>query len=247
VLTLNTLLSFLSSAMMLVFGIVVLRRFFARRALHFLFWGIGLLMFSIASFAEAYLALSWSPWAFFSWYFFGAALNAAWIGHGTLCLLFSRSRLLPWTALLLLGSLAALVLMLQVIPLLDETRFIAEIPISNQYSDIMPPARDGAIIRLATPFFNIYGVIVLVGGALWSSYLFWRKRVLPNRVLGNLLIAVGALVISFASVLTRMGFSAWLNLGELVAGGLLFAGFLVTARSRHDELTPPSRSDPHAA
>ncbi|MDP7260147.1 MAG: hypothetical protein QF376_04615 [Anaerolineales bacterium] len=244
--TVNTLLPFLSTAMMLVFCVMVLRRFFVRRSLHFLFWGIGLLMFSIASFAEAYLTLAWNRWAFFSWYFFGAALNAAWIGQGTLYLLFSRRRVLLLTALLLLGSLAALVLMLRVMPFLDETRFASTMPISEQYSSIMPPARAGATIRLATPFFNIYGVVALVGGALWSSYLFWRKRVLPNRVIGNLLIAAGALVISFASVLTRMGFGAWLYLSELLAAGLLFAGFLVAPGFGRDELTAASRSRPSA-
>ena len=244
--TMNALLPFISTTMMVVFSAMVLRRFFTRRALHFLFWGIGLLMFSIASFAEACLALAWSRWAFFSWYFFGAVLNAAWIGQGTLYLLFSRRRVMPCTALLLLGSLAELALMLQVMPLLDETRFKAGMPISKLYSDIMPPAREGATIRMATPFFNVYGVTVLVGGALWSSYLFWRKRVLPYRVIGNLHIASGALAISFASVLTRMGFGGLLYLGELLAAGLLFAGFLVAANGRPDELTTTARSYPHA-
>ncbi|HJL69663.1 MAG TPA: hypothetical protein QGI30_02245 [Anaerolineales bacterium] len=241
-LTNNTLLPFFSTAVMLLFCVAVLRHFFARWELHFLFWGIGLLMFSFSSFAEAVLALGWSRWAFFSWYFFGAALNAAWIGQGTLYLLFSRKRVLPWTALLLLGSLAALALMLQVMPLLDETLFNPQSPISEQYSRIMPPVREGATIMLATPLFNVYGVIALVGGALWSSYLFWRKRVLPNRVIGNLLIAAGALVISFASVLTRMGFGAWLYLGELLAAGLLFTGFMVAARFRPNKLRAAARS-----
>ena len=49
----------------------------------------------------------------------------------------------------------------------------------------------GSPVRLTTPFFNIYGLLTLVGGAIWSAYLFWRKRVLPNRVIGNVLIAAG--------------------------------------------------------
>ena len=107
--------------------------------------------------------------------------------------------------LLILGSLAALILMLQMMPLLNASEFSTQVPISEQYSTIMPPTHDGAMIRMATPLFNVYGTIVLVGGALWSSYLFWRKRILPNRVIGNLLIALGTLVMSLASVITRMG------------------------------------------
>jgi len=228
--TLITLLPFLSAAIMLLFCVLVIRRFFELRALHFLFWGVGLFMFSIASFAEAYLSLAWSPWAFFGWYFFGAVLNAAWIGHGTMHLLFTPIRMGPWTTLLLLGSLAALTLMLQVMPLLDQNRFTTGMPISKQYSSIMPPVHDGATIRMATPLFNVYGLITLVGGALWSSYLYYRKRVLRNRMVGNLLIASGVLLISFAGLLTRMGFGTWLYLGELLAAGLMFSGFLVTGR-----------------
>ena len=83
---------------------------------------------------------------------------------------------------------------------------------------------------MATPLFNVYGFITLVGGALWSSYLYYRKRGLRNRMVGNLLIAAGVLLISFAGLLTRMGFGTWLYLGELMAAGLMFSGFLVTGR-----------------
>ena len=40
-------------------------------------------------------------------------------------------------------------------------------------------------IRIMTPFFNIYGVITLVGGAVYSAWIFFRKRVLLHRVIGN--------------------------------------------------------------
>jgi drug/metabolite transporter (DMT)-like permease len=91
----------------------------------------------------------------------------------------------------------------------------------------MPPIDQGATVRLTTPFFNIYGLITLVGGALYSAFLFLRKRVLPNRVLGNVLIAAGALSIGFASTLTRLGYGSLLYLGELVAAVLMYVGFRV--------------------
>jgi len=40
---------------------------------------------------------------------------------------------------------------------------------------------------------NIYGTLALVGGAIYSAYIFWRKRVLFHRMIGNILIAAGAL------------------------------------------------------
>lgn len=226
----NLLLPFFSTAIMLAFTVFVLQRYLVRRKLHFLFWGIGLAMFAAGSIGEAYLAVAWSPSIFFVWYFFGAVLNAAWIGHGTVNLLFRKRWVHGLTILLVLGSLGALVLMLRIMPVLDSSGFTTTLPISDQYRVIMPSPTDGGTVRLTTPFFNIYGLITLVGGALWSAYLFWRKRVLPNRVVGNVLIAAGALSIGLASTLTRLGYGSYLYLGELVAAILMFAGFLVAAR-----------------
>ncbi len=238
--SIQQILPFLSTAVMAVFTVSVLSRYFVRRNPAFLFWGIGLAMFGAGSFAEAYLALAWSPVIFFVWYFFGAVLNAGWIGQGTVYLLFRRRWVHVLTAILVLGSLGALVLMLQVMPRLDASHFTRTLPISEQYREIMPPASEGATIRYTTPLFNIYGLVTLVGGALWSAYLFWRKRVLPNRVIGNGLIAVGALSIGFASTLTRLGYGSLLYVGELVAAVLMFTGFLKAAAPQPEEAIQPA-------
>jgi hypothetical protein len=240
----TTVLPFFSTLVMLVFTVSVLQRYRARRKLHFLFWGIGLAMFGIGSFAEAYFAVAgWSAPVFFGWYLFGAALNAGWIGHGTLLLLFRKRWVHVFTAALVVGSLATLVLMAMVMPRLDATAFNPAIPISEQYREIMPAIDDGAIVRLATPFFNIYGLVTLVGGALWSAWLFLRKRVMPNRVLGNVLIAAGALSIGFASTLTRLGYGQYLYIGELIAATLMYAGF-VTASAPATEVEPAPATQP---
>ncbi len=257
--SINLILPFASTVIMLVFTLFVLQRYLARRAPHFLFWGIGLAMFGTGGFAEAYLALAWNRWVFFSWYLFGAALNAAWIGHGTLYLLVRKRWVHLVTIVLALGSLYAGFLMLRVMPRLDTAVFTTEKPISEQYGtkrlepdETVPPGTKvgtvdyqgeavlvkrgllplGASVRLTTPFFNIYGLLTLVGGAIWSAYLFWRKRVLPNRVIGNVLIAAGALLIGTASTLTRLGYGQYLYIGELLSAILMFSGFLLAAKPK---------------
>jgi hypothetical protein len=134
------------------------------------------------------------------------------------------------TAILIIGSLVAAVLMFQAMARLNPANYQAGVPISEQYRDIMPAVDAGGAVRLTTPFFNVYGLITLVGGALWSAWLFLRKRVLPNRVVGNVLIAAGALSIGFASTLTRMGYGQLLYLGELIAAILMYVGFVMAGR-----------------
>jgi hypothetical protein len=229
--SLNEILPFVSSAIMLAFTVAVLQRWYTRRKAHFLFWGIGLAMFGASSFAEAYFALGrWSAPVFFVWYLFGAVLNAAWIGHGSLLLLVRKRWVHALTVALVAASLAAGALMVQAILKTNGSAYVGGIALSEQYRDLMPAISEGGLVRLTTPFFNIYGLLTLVGGALWSAWLFMRKQVLPNRVVGNVLIAAGALTIALASTLTRLGVGAYLYLGELVAAGLMYAGFLIAAR-----------------
>jgi len=227
----NQVLPFISTIVMLIFTVSVLQRYVVRRKPHFLFWGIGLAMFGAGSFAEAYFSVfGWSALVFFLWYFFGAALNAGWIGHGTLMLLVRKRWRNVVTAVLVVASLGAAVLMFQAMANLTPANFQAGVPISEQYRDIMPAVDAGGAVRLTTPFFNVYGLVTLVGGALWSAWLFLRKRVLPNRVIGNVLIAAGALSIGFASTLTRLGYGQLLYLGELIAAVLMYIGFVMAGR-----------------
>lgn len=269
----NHILPFASTIIMLVFTVSVLQRYFVRRQAHFLFWGIGLAMFGAGSFAEAYLALAWNKWVFFAWYLFGAALNAAWLGHGTLYLLVRKKWVHAVTVVLVLGSLFAGSLMLQAMPKLDEAVFTTGRIISEQYGtkvleegETAPAGAQtvivtyrgeeatavrgilplGTPVRLTTPFFNIYGLLTLVGGAIYSAYLFWRKRVMPNRVIANVLIAAGALLIGFASTLTRLGYGEYLYLGELLSAILMFAGFQLAAKPQPSEVVA-SKSIPASA
>ncbi len=222
----NTVLPFISSIIMIAFAADVFRRYGRRPThTHLLVWGIGLTMFGIGSVAEAISSIFWSPVVFFCWYVFGAALNAGWIGQGTMYLLVRRSWVNVLTAILVIGSVVAGILMLTT-PL-DASHFSPNLPLSEQYRFIMP---QGAPVRLTTPFFNIYGLLTLVGGALYSAFLFWRKRILPNRVVGNVLIAAGALSIGFASTLTRLGFGGYLYIGELVAAITMYAGFVLASQ-----------------
>lgn len=192
---------------------------------HLLFWGVGLGMFGIASLSDGILRLTWSELAFIGWYLFGAVLNAAWIGEGTLFLLVRKRWVTVTAVILAVTSILTFVILLST-PL-NAGAYRPGVAISDQYQQILPL---DAAVRRATPFFNIYGTLTLVGGALYSGYLFYRKRILPNRVLGNILIAAGALAIAVAGVLNRYGLGQFQSFSQLVFAALMYAGFVLASK-----------------
>jgi hypothetical protein len=229
-------LPFVSCIVSLVFAALVLRRYLVRRGTHLLLWAIGMVFYGIGGLAEGlYAVAGWNPLAYRLWYLFGAILVAAWLGQGTVYLL-ARRRWANLTMLIL--GLASLFALWRV--------FTADLDPSLMASGLHTGAElsGQAIVtggvRTLTPFFNVYGTVTLVGGAVWSAYIFWRKRILPHRVVGNVLIAAGAILPAFGGTLSRFGFPGGLYVLEFAGALLLFAGFIRAT-------TPTSQSAPVVA
>ena len=91
--------------------------------------------------------------------------------------------------------------------------------------------RSGGIIAL-TILLNIYGTLALVGGAIYSGFLFWRKRVLLNRVIGNILIAAGALSPAMAGSFIKAGLVDVLYISEFIGVVLMYLGFVLATAGR---------------
>lgn len=218
----NTLLPFISSIISFVFAFLVLKRYLMRRGTHLLIWGIGLVFYGIGGFCEAYYgALGWNPLIFRLWYLFGAILVAAWLGQGTVYLLANRKWAHGLLVLLALGSLYGAIRVFGAE--LDPGLMTTSVHTGSELSGhaIVTPG-----VRTLTPFFNLYGTVTLVGGAAWSAWIFWRKRILLHRTIGNILIAVGAMLPAFGGTFSRFGLANALYLGELLGAILMFAGFI---------------------
>ncbi len=214
----------LSTLVSFAFAVAVLNRYRVRKGTHLLLWGIGLILYGLGTLSEVILGFTFNALVLKIWYLSGAMLTAAWLGQGTIFLLVRRSGVATGLATLLaVLSLASLVLILAAPVSGAAAAYDVSQPISGQYKEIL--SRNGAIIAL-TIFLNLYGTVGLVGGALYSAYLFWRKRVLAYRMWGNFLIAAGALMPAMAGSFIKAGLVDWLYLSELIGVVLMYIGFL---------------------
>lgn len=219
-----------------VFAASVFNRYRKGKRAYSLLWGIGLTLYGLGTLAEAVLGFTPNMFVLRLWYLTGAMLTAAWLGQGTIQLLIRQGRVARSLTLgLTLVSLLAAALVFAA-PL-SGTGYDVALPASAQYKEIL--TRSGLVILL-TVLLNIYGSIGLIGGAIWSAWLFWRKRVLPNRVLGNILIAAGALMPASAGSLLKAGLGDWLYASELLGVIVMYAGFLLAVQAQPMEETPPA-------
>ncbi|MFA9405349.1 MAG: hypothetical protein ACERKX_05985 [Anaerolineales bacterium] len=238
----NTLVPFLSSIISFVFAVVIFKRFSDRGGAHNLLWGIGMVFYGIGGFCEAYFgALGWNDTIFRMWYLFGAILVAAWLGQGTVYLLARRKWANVAMAILLGLSLFAVFRVFTAE--LDPSLLTTSVHTGSELSGhaIITPG-----IRSLTPIFNLYGTIALVGGAVYSAFIFWRKRILLHRTIGNIMIAIGALAPAFGGAFSRFGVPGALYIGELFGAILIFAGFIratTPMKNEQPDAVPAPASD----
>jgi len=201
----------------LFFSAVVFRRYrYKGKGAHLVWWSIGMLIFGLGTFTEAFTTLfGWKEPIFRAWYISGALLGGSPLAQGTVYLLLRRR-----TANLLSVALVATVLVASVFVMLS--------PID--YSLIEPHRLSGKVlqwnwVRLFSPFINIYALIFLVGGAALSAYRFSRREATHYRFVGNVYIAVGALLPGIGGTFTRFGYTEMLYVTELIGLVLIFVGY----------------------
>jgi hypothetical protein len=202
----------------LIFAIIVLDQFFARRKAHQLLWAIGLFMYAISAFTEFYWNIvGHNEIIFRLWYLIGAILVAAYLGQGTLYLLMRRKATNIIMTILGLATLYSIIRL-----------FTVQIDISGLTKLTGVGVLPTDIRGIVTPIFNTFGTFILVGGALYSAWVFWRKRILPHRVVGNILIALGALLpaIGGITISTSNGDINLFFIMELLGVIIMCLGFL---------------------
>lgn len=210
------LLPALTAVVAAAFALVVLRQYGNHHRTYQLMWATGFVLFAMAAFA-GYLARSGgtteTEYRFF--YLFGAILNVAWLALGTLYLLARRR----WADIALVAvavlSLAA-------------AYAVVSAPVDlSAAADSGRGFPNGSLARVLAGVGSGIGSIVLVGGALWSAWIFLRKRHNGRRALANVIIAVGVLIVAAGGTATFTGASGVLELANLMGLSVIFAGFLL--------------------
>lgn len=212
------------------FAADLLRRWLKNRVRrHLIWWAAGVIAYGVGTLAAAVIERSgWSPGWFRTWYVAGAILGGALLAQGTAYLLHradAADRLAQSVGVVAVGAACALMLA----------------PISPLPSgDLAGRSIDWAWVRAFTPVLNVYAVVYLVGGAIWSAVRLRRRgEGSGRRVAGNVLIAAGGLTPAAGGLASRLGGADALPPTLLVGLTLIWVGAVLAAR-------PPRSQQPTA-
>ncbi len=204
----NGLWPLLTSVLSAVFSLLLIRQYLERRKTHQWLWAFGFALFAFAAFAEFYSEVAAWNVTLYRLYYVTAAALVAYLGAGTVFLIFSRR--VGWTFLTYVTVVSLVMLAYALRAEIITSAFIPGKVVAGQAM-----ANE---VRVFSPLLTIPGSLVLVVGALYS----WAR----SRATYNLFIAGGTVIIAAAGSLARLGWPGALYLGEMLGLVLLFYGFI---------------------
>jgi len=185
-------------------------------ARYVMWWMIGVGLYGLGTLTEALTTIfGWQELVFRTWYIAGALLGGAPLAQGTVYLLLPK-RTADRLAVALVTYIAV------------ASAFVVSAPLV--YESVEPNRLSGGVlawqwVRLFSPLVNLYAVVFLIGGAIWSAWRYWRRGDASSRVLGNILIAVGAILPGIGGGFARAGVVEVLYVTELIGLLLIWAGY----------------------
>lgn len=215
----------------LIFSWIVFQRYRQRQGIHLLWWAAGILIYGLGTFTEGFVTLfGWNEAVFRAWYISGALLGGAPLAQGTVYLLLRRKTANRLTMILVPFILVAAV-------------FVLLTPLD--YALVEPHRLSGKVIlwhwvRLFSPFINTYAFIFLVGGAALSAYRYKKNHQTQHRYIGNVLIAIGAVLPGIGGAFTRFGYTEVLYVGEFIGIILIYLGYRFNVLNRAESRKAPT-------
>jgi len=246
---LNSALAGAATLIACAFTLSTFDRWLRRRQPHELAWTIAMALFALGSGALWWAESSgWNLMAFRIFFLAGAVLNVAWLALGTMYLLIGlRAGNIARNWLVWLSGFATGVV------LIAPTK-------SQVVSTEFPAGREifGAAPRILAAVGSGVPAMFIIVGALWSAWRVVKKQnpaasksitrtvTSPKRLAGgNVLIAVGTLVLSASGTLAgRFGQDRAFAITLLCGVSILFSGFLVAGNSTLNASSATKRLHP---
>ena len=199
-----------------LFSVIVLRRHAERGGTHLLWWGVGLILYGVGTLTESLTSIfGWNEWVFRAWYVTGALCGGAPLAQGTVYLLMKRRTAHVLSALLVAAIVTGAVFV-----------FLSPMNLAAVDGHRLSGAALGwQRIRLLSPFINTYAAIFLIGGAIVSAFRYRSQPHARHKYIGNIFIAVGAILPGIGGTFTRFGHVEVLYVTEFVGLLLIYAGF----------------------
>lgn len=198
-----------------VFAIVMLDQYFAGRKSYQLVWTVSLFIYAIGAGTEfwtGFWGLSDVPYRL--WYLFGAVYGSSFMGMSTIYLMVKQR----------IANILMIVLLLASI---YPTYLVLTVPLSLAGMTRLTGSAIPESVRLMTPLFNGFGVLALMGGALVSVWQYRKRRVMRDRVVSSVTIAIASLLPGAAGVYIKTGgYIEVFFICELTAIIIIFAGLL---------------------
>jgi hypothetical protein len=197
------------------FAVAVGAQYARKRHPYQLFWAIGLALFTIAA-ASGALARTGgaTELEYRVFYLFGAIVNVAWLALGTVYVTaprYARAALVIVALLTLAAAYAVFATPVNLAVAIDTGKGFP----------------DGSLPRVLAAIGSGVGSLVLIGGALWSAFIFVQRRRNGRRAIANIVIAVGVFVVAAGGTAAFTGASGILELTNLVGIAVMFVGFLI--------------------
>jgi hypothetical protein len=197
------------------FALTVALQYARKRRPAQLAWAIGLLLFSTAAFM-GFLARTGGATdvEYRLFYLFGAIANVAWLALGTIFIVAPRYGRVALAAVIALSAVAVYAVFASPV----------DVAVAVDTGKGFP---DGSLPRILAGIGSGLGSLVLIGGALWSGWMFLRRRHQGRRAIANAVIAIGVFIAAAGGTVAFTGASGVLEVTNLLGVAVMFVGFLL--------------------
>jgi hypothetical protein len=205
----------------------IIPHYLARKSPYLLWWTLGVATFGAGTLTESINAIfGWSEWNTKIWYIVGALLGGYPLAQGTIYLLMNK-RFADISAMLC----SAVIVVAAVCVLLSPI----EVPEGFDYR-LTGRVFSWQWVRAFSPLLNLYAFVFLFGGAVYSAIQYFAVETGRTRFLGNIFIAIGALLPGIGGTFTRFGYVEILYITEFIGLTFIYFGYYMMRKDRSTSL-----------